>query len=89
MATAATIIQQIENTVQGAYSDWQIGLTDDSATRKAQLGNPLSWLQWQADSIQAAMDIVAYFKKLGMYVVTGKHRPGETVYILLSDRLII
>ena len=85
MATQETIVQQIERTVGGEYHDWQIGLTDDSSGSKAALGNPLSWLQWQADSADEAVGILDYFVQKGMQSVGKITRSGEFVFVLLVD----
>ena len=86
MAATITIIDQIEKTVDGNYEDWQIGLTDNSALRKSQMGNPLSWLQWQADSHDEAFKIVEHFLKKGMGDAGGDKSLGDFVYILLIDK---
>ncbi len=86
MASRDTIIQQIERTVDGRYEDWQIGLTDDSARRKAEFGNPLCWLQWQAESTADALEIIDYFVTCGMRGVARVVPSGESVFILLVDK---
>jgi len=83
MASEATIIKQIEKTVVGKYSDWLIGLTDDPALRKAQLGNPLSFLQWKADSEQAAKNVERYFLVKGIQSAGVAPKSALHVYILL------
>jgi hypothetical protein len=87
MASAMIIIEQIEKTVDGAYSEWQIGITDDSARTKTQLGNPLSWLQWQADSTREAISVVNYFIEKGMQDAGCTTKSADFVYILLLDRI--
>ena len=89
MASSLIIIDQIERTVNGAYSDWQIGITDDSARTKAQLGNPLSWLQWQANSPEDAIVVVEYFQKKGMQDAGYITKSADFVYIVLVDRLTL
>ncbi len=86
MAASLTIIDQIEKTVDGDYEEWQIGLTDDSASRKAELGNPLSWLQWQAESFQEAQKVLDHFFKKGMGNAGSIKKSGDVVYILLLDK---
>lgn len=81
MTSKADIRKQIENTVGGRYQDWQIGTTEDPVVRKAQLGNPLTWLQWQADSETAAADIRTEFVQKGM-ILSGA--AGRYVYIFTS-----
>jgi hypothetical protein len=83
MATQAKIIQQIERAVDGDYQDWKIGLTDDSALRKAQMGDPQSWVQWQANSVEEAIEIIQFFRVKGMTTTGLDNRTGEFIYILL------
>ncbi len=83
MASEKTIKKQIEKTVNGKYSDWQIGLTNYPAQRKAQLGYPLSWLQWQANSEQAARNVERYFLQKGMHSAGPGPEEATFVYILL------
>ncbi len=84
MATEATIIKQIEKTAAGKYSDWLIGLTDDPAVRKAQLDNPLSFLQWKADTERAAKNVERYFLAKGMHSAGAAPQSALHVYILLA-----
>lgn len=84
MPSETTIKRQIETTVSGKYSDWHIGVTDDPLVRKAQLGNPLSWLQWPAESTKSALNILKYFKSKGMKPTdVGAEESGKYVYIFL------
>ena len=87
MASSLIIIEQIERTVNGAYSDWQIGITDDSALTKALLGNPLSWLQWQANSTEEAVAVVNHFAEKGMKNLGCRTKSADYVYILLLDKI--
>ncbi|MCZ6821298.1 MAG: hypothetical protein O7G31_17660 [Calditrichaeota bacterium] len=89
MASRTVIIDQIEKTVQGKYQEWQIGVTDDSASRKAQLGNPISWLQWLAESEDDAAQIVNHFADKGMHQVGSVEERGDFVYILLIDNPVL
>jgi hypothetical protein len=89
MASSLIIIEQIERTVNGAYSDWQIGITDDSAITKAQMGNPLSWLQWQANSTEEAVAVVNHFEEKGMKNLGCTTKSADYVYILLLDNMAL
>ncbi|MFQ5823701.1 MAG: hypothetical protein ACE5JB_06575 [bacterium] len=82
MASEATLKKQIEQTVGDDHSNWAIGVTDDPAGRKAQLGNPLSWLQWKADSEQVARNIKHFFLQKGMKRADGVPSTGHFVYIV-------
>jgi len=81
MTSKSDIRKQIESTVGGRYRDWQIGVTEDPLVRKAQLGNPLTWLQWQADSEESAGEIRDEFVNKGM-MLSGRSGPpsGDYVY---------
>lgn len=87
MASEMTIKKQIEKTVKGRYSDWQIGITDYPVQRKAQLGYPLSWLQWKADSEQATRNVECYFLQKGMDSAGAAPKRARFVYILLVHNL--
>lgn len=80
-ASEGTIERQIVQTVSEDYSTWTIGVTDKPALRKAQVGNPLNWLQWKADSEQAALNIERYFLQKGMKPDKGAPSSGQYVYI--------
>jgi hypothetical protein len=84
MASEKTIIRQIENTVGAKYSDWKIGITDDPAKRRAAVGNPLNWLQWQADSNLEAQNVVRYFVQKGMKRSGAANKTATYVYIFLT-----
>ena len=84
MASDAIIKAQIERIVSGRYSEWGIGVTDDPTNRKAQLGNPLSWIQWNADSGDAARNIKRYFLQKGFKSVGRAPKSANYVYILLD-----
>lgn len=83
MSLDLIIQEQIEITVCGVYLNWQIGLTTDPGTRRAHLGNPLDWLQWQVDSDDMAWNIVQYFVKRGMRFAGG-NRSATKKYVYLS-----
>jgi len=81
MADKKTILKQIESVVQARRADWRVGSTANATETKARSGNPLDWLQWQADSADDASEIVESL------VAGGVKRsrlsgPGRTVFIL-------
>ncbi len=81
MTSEATIKKQIAKTASDDYSSWTIGVTDKPSLRKAQVGNPLSWLQWKADSEKAARNIERYFLRKGMMPDKAVPSAGQYVYI--------
>lgn len=81
MTLEATIKKQISHTAGNDYSTWTIGVTNKPALRKARVGNPLSWLQWKADSEQAALNVERYFLQRGMKQDKGVPSEGHYVYI--------
>ncbi|MFQ5637537.1 MAG: hypothetical protein ACE5IR_06030 [bacterium] len=82
MASEKIIKQQISHTVKGKYEDWLIGVTDDPIARKAQLGNPLDWLLWEADSEDVATKVKKHFVRLCMKSSRSPAKSGKFVYIL-------
>ncbi len=84
MASASYIIRQIENITAGKHRKWQIGLTDEPLNRKAQLGNPLTWLHWKADSEQEARNAERFFLDGGMKNAGQTTGPAVYVYILID-----
>lgn len=84
MPSKAIIISEIESTVSEKYPDWKIGITNEPATRRAQLGNPLSWLQWRAASEDCALFILTHFLHAGLRNAGEKSEPGEHVFIFLK-----
>lgn len=85
MSSKAIIISEVESTINKKYSDWEIGITNEPGKRKAQLGNPLSWLQWQAASEDVALFILAYFLDSGLKLSGKKPEQGKHVFILLKS----
>jgi len=85
VGSTSPIIHQIENTVQNKYFEWNIGQTSTPHKRKAELGNPLDWLQWDLPSGEDASRVVMHFIHLGMKTFDDKPNEGETVYIILSS----
>ncbi len=84
MTAKATIQQQIEGIAQKQYAKWMIGVTRDPVARKARLGNPLSWLHWQADSHQDAMDILEHFVNAGMKEAGTAETNALFVFVFLK-----
>ena len=84
MASENYIIRQVKEITTGKYTKWQIGLTGEPLNRKAQLGNPLTWLHWKADSEQEARNVERYFLDKGMQDTGTTTGQGAYVYILKS-----
>ena len=83
MASENYIIRQIEDIAARKYTKWQIGLTDEPLNRKAQLGNPLIWLHWKADSEQDARNVERFFLDKGLKGTSATTTAaGVYVYIL-------
>jgi hypothetical protein len=81
MASEATIKRQIAHTVGDDYSSWTIGVTQQPVVRKAQVGNPLSWLHWKANSERVALNVERHFLQKGMKPDTRVISSGQYVYI--------
>ena len=82
MASDKYIIRQVKDITTGKYTKWQIGLTGEPLNRKAQLGNPLTWLHWKADSEQEARNVEQFFLDKGLQGTGATHWPGLYVFIL-------
>jgi len=81
MTSKATIRKQIESAVAGSCASWHIGVTDEPVARKARLGTPLNWLQWEAESEKVALEIREEYIKRGMQVSGNSDSPGRYIYI--------
>ncbi len=81
MASESQIKSAIEKIVNGAYSLWTIGVTDDPDKRKEEHGNPKHWHQWDADTEQEARNVESYFIKKGMKGGSGGLGSADYVYI--------
>ncbi len=82
MASENYIIRQVKEITTGKYTKWQIGLTGEPLNRKAQLGNPLTWLHWKADSEQEAQNVERFFLDKGWKGTGATTGSGVYVYIL-------
>ncbi len=81
MASEGEIKQEIERIVNGKYSLWTIGVTDDPSRRRQEHGNPKYWHQWDADTEQQARNVESYFLNKGMKGGTGGMGKADYVYI--------
>lgn len=64
MASKASIMLAINLAVKGAYSAWQVGITNYPHTRRAfweKTNDVSAWRVWEADSLEDAQAIEAYF----------------------------
>ena len=84
MASEKIIREWVERVVEKKYSDWTIGTTNDPASRKTQLGNPLTWLQWQVDSLETARNVIGYFVSKGMGGVEAQGDGNNTHVFICS-----
>ena len=82
MASENYIIRQVKDNTIGKYTKWQIGLTGEPLNCKAQLGNPLTWLHWKADSEQEARNAERFFLDRGMKSADQTTGPAVYVYLL-------
>lgn len=80
MASESEIISEIEMIV-GTYSSWTIGITDDPKRKKQELGNPILWHDWDADSESSAKNIEEHFIEKGMKGSTGDGTSPHYVYV--------
>lgn len=87
MARTKRIIKEIKKIVQEDYHLWEIGATDNAIAQKAELGNPLAWAQWEADSVETAAGLVQHFSRKGMKTTGERNKSGCLVYIFFSGSL--
>ena len=81
MASESQIKSAIESVVNGKYSLWTIGVTDDHDKRKEEHDNPKHWHQWDADTEQEARNVESYFIDKDMKGGTGGLGSADYVYI--------
>lgn len=85
MASESVIKEQIERMVKGRYSTWVIGLTKDPGERKAQVGQPLNWLHWRAESERAAGIVLQHFVQRGMESNENSAKLAKYIYVFLRQ----
>ena len=84
MASETAIKTGIERSV-GAYSLWAIGLTDDPESREVEVGNPMGWRVFDADTELVAKNVGAHFVRKGMEDDTaGRAARAKYVYIFIG-----
>ncbi|MDA1127673.1 MAG: hypothetical protein O2913_03105 [Chloroflexi bacterium] len=84
MASETIIEADIERLV-GTYSLWIIGTTNNPEQREVEIGAPMGWCQFDADSELAARKIEAYCFARGMHEDTVGRVPGaKYVYIFMG-----
>ena len=81
MASETDIKAAIERVVKEKYSIWTTGVTNDSNRRRREHGNPKSWIQWNADTEQAARNVEKYFLDKSMKGGGGGLGRADYVYI--------
>jgi len=71
-AIAAGIIDRVNRSKTPNFKAWRIGLTHDVQQRYQEWGKPTHFLYWEADSLDDAQAIEAYFiNEKGMEGGTG------------------
>ncbi|OGQ06124.1 MAG: hypothetical protein A2W61_02305 [Deltaproteobacteria bacterium RIFCSPLOWO2_01_44_7] len=58
---AKAIIDRVEQSETIDYSLWRIGLTHDHTERWEEWGKPEHWKYWQANSLNDAQEVEAFF----------------------------
>ncbi len=85
---ASEIISDIEEIVKsltdGLYSKWRIGRVNDPEEAKIQHGNPDSWRDWNATSVDDAKEVESYFIDKGMRSEGAGYGGADFVYIFFS-----
>ena len=84
MATG-TIIKENIRTIATTYGLWTIGLTIDPGRREVNIGNPIGWRLFEADTEQVAKNVEAHFVRRGMKGDSGGRASGaKYVYIFMG-----
>jgi len=81
MSTESGIKAAIEQIVNGRYSAWTVGVTDNPGRRRAEHGDPNAWHCWDADSETVARNVENYFLDKGMKGGSGGQGRADYVYI--------
>lgn len=79
--TEQEIKAEIERHINGRYSVWTIGITDDPDRRKREHGNPQCWHHWDASTEEVARRIESYFLEKGCKGAGGGGGNANYVYI--------
>lgn len=84
MASEAAIKAGIERLV-GTYSLWAIGLTDSPDQREIEVGSPMGWRIFDADSEQVAKNVGEHFVGKGMEGDNlGRYARARYIYIFMG-----
>ena len=84
MASETTITAGIDRLV-GTYSLWGIGLTANPDQREVEIGNPMGWRLFEADTEQVAKNVEAHFVGKGMVGDNlGRNSGAKHVYIFMG-----
>ena len=85
---ASDIITEIEELVksqtEGDYSKWRIGRANEPEDSKNQHGNPDSWRDWDADSIEVANEVESYFLDKGMRQEGEGYENADFIYVFFA-----
>ena len=85
---SSEIISDIEEIVKsltdGLYSKWRIGRVNEPEECKIQQGNPDSWRDWNATSVDDAKEVESYFIDKGMRSEGAGYGGADFVYIFFS-----
>ena len=85
---ASEIISEIDELVKsqtdGVYSKWRIGRANDVEESKTQHGNPDSWLDWDADTVEDAIQVESYFVENGMRLEGAGYGDADFIYVFFG-----
>lgn len=79
---SATLIKESIRTIVTTYSLWTIGLADDPDRREVELGNPIGWRLFEADTEEAAKNVESHFVGKGMKGAAGRSA-SEAKYVFI------
>ncbi len=85
---ASEIISEIDELVksqtEGVYSKWRIGRANDVDDSKTQHGNPDSWHDWDANTVQDAIEVESYFVEKGMRQEGEGYGGADFIYVFFG-----
>ena len=79
--TEQEIKTEIEGYINGTYSAWTIGVTDDPDRRKQEHDNLQHWHHWNASTEDVARSIEDHFLDKGCKGAGGGRGDADYVYI--------
>jgi len=75
------IVPEIKRIVNSDYSSWAIGISNNPALRRKELGNPAIWYEWEVVTSEAAYNVMRYFHSQGVNIDSRSERGANHIYL--------